>query len=150
MQVSDSQLKEMISNISDPAVRAQYEAQLTGATHVVKCLSKTCKGRVIGERNALGAWLDATGVPKKGRAKRYGLRSTRQRLDGHTGFSCRCGNYSITSEAEQGVISGSAPTRKDLAKVFERQKAKGAKVKQHDDGSTEVDGFLVTPLGVGV
>jgi len=147
-QIADNQLKEMIANIENPAVRAQYEAALTGATHVVKCLSKKCKGRVIGEKRTTGAWLDVSkDVDPK---DRWGLRSTRQRLDGHTGFSCKCGNYSVTSKAEDGVITGSIPSKKELSAVYERQQKNKAKVKEHDDGSIEVDGFLIVPLKGGV
>jgi len=147
MQVSDNQVKEMIANISDPNMRAQYEASLVGATHVVKC-AKPKTPVVIGERNVLGAWVDATKPTKSGK-RPHGLRSTRQRLDGQTGFACRCGNYSITSEAEGGILTGSAPTRTDLAKIYEKQQTNPAMVQEAKDGSLTVDGFIIMPLGGG-
>lgn len=145
MQVSDDQIKDMIKNVSDPNLRAQYEAALIGSTHTVTCV----KGKVvIGERNVLGAWVDIIKTAKNKKPK-HALRSTRQRLDGQTGFACRCGNSSITSEAEAGIITGAAPSRKDLQTVFERQKKDPTTVDTAEDGTVTVDGFSIKPLGVG-
>lgn len=134
--ITDSQLNDMLANM-DPQMAAHYRGALAGDVAYVYCLSKTCKGRKIGAKNAAGQWVNVS------RAKASKLLSTRQRFDGNTGFRCRCGNSSITSEAETGVISGAAPTRSQLAKIYQNQQEAPASVKQNADGTTTVDGFKI-------
>lgn len=137
--ITDSQLDEMLNNM-DPKMAAHYRTALAGDQAAVYCMSKICKGRKIGVQNANGAWV-ATDPTKKS-----GLLSTRARFDGHTGFRCRCGNSSITSPAESGIITSEAPTRKALAEVYERQQKNPAKITDHADGSVTVDGFKIEQL----
>lgn len=137
--ITDSQLNEMLSNM-DPAMAAHYRSALAGDVAHVYCMSKKCKGRLIGAQNGAGQWQNVS------RAKTSKLLSTRARFDGQTGFRCRCGNSSITSPAESGIITGHAPTRAQLAKVYDKQKSDPATVKQNDDGTITVDGFKIETL----
>lgn len=178
-QVSNDQLKDLLSGIQDPGLRAQLEESISGVVVAeVRCLSEDiedmvevpvtdkkgepvlkldgtpktkqekqivrpgCKGRVIGHRMNSGNWVD---VPNS--SPKWGLNSTRARLDGQMGFSCRCGQYSIVAEAEDGVIGGSVPRRDDLIKVHQNLQKKPTKVTRTVDGATEVDGFKVTETG---
>jgi hypothetical protein len=137
--ITDSQLDEMLSKM-DPKMASHYRTSLAGDQAAVFCMSKTCKGRKIGVMNAAGQWV-ATEPTKKS-----GLLSTRARFDGHTGFRCRCGNSSITSPAETGIISSEAPTRSALAKVYEEQQKNPANVTEHADGTVTIDGFKIEQL----
>lgn len=137
--ITDSQLDEMLGNM-DPKVAAQLRTSLAGDVAFVFCMSKTCKGRKIGAQNSAGQWVNVS------KAKASKLLSTRIRFDGHTGFRCRCGNSSITSPGESGVISGSAPTRSQLATIYNQQKDNPAVVKTHADGSQTVDGFKIETI----
>lgn len=140
-QLTDTQLQELLANIQDPNMRAQYEALANSDdVAIVYCKSKTCKGREIGRLNSLGAWIGTNST------KNSGLLSSRQRFDGHTGFYCRCGNTSIVSAAEDGIITTEAPTRSDLAQIYVNQQKSPADVTEHLDGSTSVDGFKVEPI----
>lgn len=134
--ITDTQLDEMLSQM-DPKVAAQLRNSLGSDVAFVYCMSKTCKGRKIGVQNSAGQWVNVS------RAKGSKLLSSRVRFDGHTGFRCRCGNSSITSPAETGVISGAAPTRSQLAKIYEKQQENPAAVKQHADGTVTVDNFKI-------
>lgn len=137
--ITDSQLDEMLSNM-DPTLAAHYRTALAGEQAAVYCMSKKCKGRKIGAQNAAGIWVGLNAT------KTSGLLSSRGRFDGHIGFRCRCGNSSITSPAESGIITGEAPTRKALAEVYERQQKNPAKVTEHADGTVTVDGFKIEQL----
>ena len=140
-QLTDTQLQELLGNIEDPILRAQYEALANSSeVAIVYCMSKTCKGREIGRQNNVGAWIGTN------QTKKSGLLSTRARFDGHIGFNCRCGQSSIVSQAEDGVITQEAPTRSDLAQIYINQKDSPAKVTEHVDGSVTVDGFKVEPV----
>lgn len=138
-QITDSQLDEMLSNM-DPKMAAHYRTSLAGEQAAVYCMSKKCKGRKIGAQNAAGVWANVS------QAKGSGLLSSRARFDGHTGFRCKCGNSSITSPAETGIITGEAPTRKALAEVYERQQKNPANVTEHADGTVTIDGFKIEQL----
>lgn len=139
--ITDDQLKEMVGAIENPAVRAQYEmiigGQITDALH---CLSKVCKGRVIGHRYHDGQWVAANETTKSG------LLSHRERFDGFLGFRCRCGNDSILSDQEKGSIGSTAPTKKDLMTIFTKVQAKPTTPKQEASGAITVDGFTIEPL----
>lgn len=134
--ITDSQLDEMLSNM-DPKMAAHYRNSLAGEQAAVYCMSKRCKGRKIGAQNAAGTWVGLNAT------KTSGLLSSRARFDGHTGFRCRCGNSSITSPAETGIITGEAPTRAALAKVYEKQQQNPASVTEHADGTVTIDGFKI-------
>lgn len=139
-QITDKQLQELLGNIPDPNLRAHYEATLGGDQAALYCMSKTCKGYQIAVQTTAGTWVNVS------KRKKSGLLSTRVRFDGHTGFRCRCGNSSITSPAETGVITGSAPTRTQLAKVYEEQKKNPAAITEHKDGTVTIDGFKIEQL----
>ena len=134
--ITDSQLDEMLSQM-DPKVAAQLRASLAGDTAFVYCMSKKCKGRKIGALNSAGQWVNISQVNGSK------LLSSRPRLDGQLGFRCRCGNSSITSPAETGIITGAAPTRSQLAELYQKQQAAPATVKQNSDGTVTVDNFKI-------
>jgi hypothetical protein len=69
-----------------------------------------------------------------------GLEGSRQRLDGHLGFRCYCGNSSILADEEKGLISVSPPTKEALYEVAERL-SKRDNVVLPDLGSVTIDGF---------
>lgn len=137
--ITDSQLNEMLSKLP-PEMQQHYRNSLGGDQAAVYCLSKKCKGRQIGVKNAAGQWINVS------KAKASKLLSTRVRFDGQVGFRCRCGNSSITSAAETGIITGQAPTRSQLAKVYQGQKDNPAKITEHADGTVTVDGFKIEQL----
>ena len=137
--ITDSQLDEMLNNM-DPKMAAHYRTTLAGEQAAVYCLSKLLKGRKIGAQNAAGIWVGVNAT------KKSGLLSTRARFDGKTGFRCRCGNSSITSPAEAGIITGEAPTRSQLAKVYEKQQQNPARVTEHADGTVTIDGFKIEQI----
>jgi len=134
--ITDSQLDEMLKQM-DPKLAAHYRSSLSADISAVYCMSDHCKGRQIGVLNAVGQWVNTS------QAKGSKLLSSRERFDGHFGFRCRCGNSSITSPAETGIITGAAPTRSQLAEVYEKQQKNPADVTEHRDGSVTVDGFKI-------
>lgn len=137
MQVSDKTLKDMVSHIQDPEVKRRYENVIGGVVvREVVCLSKTCKGAVIGQYYADGQLVEVNN------SARSGCLSSRQRLDGHMGYLCRCGNDSRLSEAEQGVITAATPTKNDLSIIYERTQKKPTEFKSTAAGY-QVDGFRV-------
>lgn len=141
-QVSDTQLKEMVQAIENPGLRKQFEMIVTGKIiSQVRCLSRKCKGRVIGVKYTDGQWVTSPNAIKKS-----GLVSHRERFDGNTGFACRCGNRSIVAAQEEGVIGGNVPSRKDLAKIYNKVQKSPTKKTEALDGSVTVDGFQIEPV----
>lgn len=71
-----------------------------------------------------------------------GLLSVRMRMDGQLGFQCDCGNYSIVSEAENGIKLTKRIKQKDIDTITARLKANPTKVKI-DGKHKKVDGFTI-------
>lgn len=165
-QMTEAQLREMVSHIQDPTVRQHYENVIGGViVKEVVCLG-SCNGRVVGHYYADGQLIEVkseftvteteTEKNEEGedvevsydRTVKSGCLSSRQRLDGHMGYLCECGNDSRLSDAEKGVIGETAPTKGDLAMVLSRLNEKPTDFKA-ENGVYEVDGFVVRPYSGG-
>lgn len=133
INIDNNTAQDILSKLS-PTQQKIYGDILTGkATKTIKCMSKTCKGRIIGHFLANGRIVDVDG-----------LNSYRERLDGNYGFSCRhCKAWSIQSEQEQGVMpkNGTPPSKDELNTIFEAVKNNPTKNK---DGV--IDGFLIEEI----
>lgn len=85
-------------------------------TKRIICLSKSCKGRIVGfiEENGIVRTLPSEG--------KIWLRASRHRLDGFMGFQCWCGNDSRLAAQEKGNvgIEMNTVTKEDLAEVFDK------------------------------
>lgn len=152
MHTKQNVINDMLGNIKDPKARNLYGAIVAGEVYAqVKCLSKTCKGRVI-------AFIDRNGrvdetepvVDPKGKYGLYksGLEGSRQRLDGQMGFRCYCGNSSILCKEETGIITPARPTQEAVAKVAERLSKRTGNEYLPKNGETEIDGFIIEEIKV--
>lgn len=153
MQIQQNVLKDMLGNIKDPKLRNVYGAIISGKIVAqVKCMSATCKGRVI-------AYIDESGkvdeaqpeVSPEGAYGLYssGLEGSRQRLDGQMGFRCYCGNNSILCEEEKGVITPARPSQDDLQKIAQRLSLrKNPLMYTPKKGKTNIDGFVIEEVKV--
>jgi len=135
----DDKLKRMIENVEDPDLKKKL-LNIAGGNIIkqVRCLSKKCKGKVIAHIYADGQIIEVLN------GENSGCLSSRKRFDGYMGFSCRCGNWSIQSEQEKGIMShkGEVPTKEDLQKIADRiNKNPSSFIEQ--DGAIEVDGFII-------
>lgn len=72
-----------------------------------------------------------------------GLEGSRLRLDGRYGFRCFCGNVSVLSEEEKGVITSVQPTQEDLGLIAERLGKRKTNKYPKVAGVRYVDGFRV-------
>lgn len=153
--VTDEQIQEMLQAIPDPATREHYQRIVDGViSHELHCDSKLCKGRVIAHLYADGQWVGDVSekIVKKGNEDKgifplYSrLETYRIRFDGQTGFKCGCGNSSILAAAEDGVISGTPPTKNDLRKIYGNLQENPADYSADPDGSLTVDGFTIKPV----
>lgn len=112
-------INEMLKNIPDPKKRQFYADIARGKfDRQIRCMSESCKGKVIGYLMANGYAMENPGTfnKKLGRPN-SGLRSKRERLDGVLGFSCYCGNSSIMAPEEEGIITAATPSAHDLETI---------------------------------
>ncbi len=156
MQVPNSVMQGMLKNISDPRLRETYGNILSGSyAYAVYCINpqknpatgkpfhaNPCK---IGFLTKRGQVIDAMTTDKKTRQPIAGIETSRDRFDGRKGFRCYCGNWSIQSEEEQGVLKQSTvpmpPTKDELQQIFGRVQASGKGQLQFINGIAEYDGF---------
>lgn len=133
INIDNNTAQDILSKLS-PTQQKIYGDILTGrAVKTIKCMSKTCKGRIIGHFLANGRIVDVDG-----------LNSYRERLDGNYGFACRhCRQNSIQSEQERGIMpsDGSAPSKEQLNSIFEAVSNKPTK-----DKAGIIDGFLIEEI----
>lgn len=153
--VTDEHIQEMLQAIPDQDTREHYERIVNGViSHELRCNSKLCKGRVIAHLYVDGQWVGDVeekivkkGTPIKGTFPVYSrLETYRIRFDGQTGFKCGCGNSSILAAAEDGVISGTPPSKNDLRKIYGNMQEKPGDYAEAADGSITVDGFTINPV----
>lgn len=159
--VHSSVANQMLRNISDPKLRETYGNILSGKyAFKVYCLvpgkdpvtgkamhAKKCP---IGYVTREGRVIDIMVSDKKTGTPLAGIETSRDRLDGRKGFKCYCGNWSIQSPEEQGVLktgnnpfSAPPPTKDEMEEIFARvQKSKKGAV-QFINGWAEYDGFAL-------
>lgn len=157
MHVKQDILEEMINGIPDPEERAKYAKILTRQVSAhVHCLSDSCNGKIVGHISPNGGGgveimseetfeelvEDADGKPLA-KLPVSGLMSHRPRMDGYLGFSCHCGNSSILSQHEDGIVGVMEPTKEDLTRVALRISASPTVARKNPNGDIEVDGFLI-------
>lgn len=106
----------MIQNLPADQRRVLTDVLTGHVDKAVKCLSKSCKSRVIAY-----IYQDAPDkqrvVPSSESLDNMYLFQSRQRLDGQWGFHCKCGNNSIIAKHEQGIIGPHLPSKSDLEKI---------------------------------
>lgn len=111
---------------------------------VVKCLSKDCNGRTIAY-----IYQDAPDkqrvVPSNEDTNAMYLYQSRPRLDGQWGFHCKCGNNSLLSEHEQGIIGSNVPTKSDLDTIWANIQSKQPNYPVNK-GKQIVDGFSIEEI----
>jgi hypothetical protein len=145
----------MLKNIPDPRMREMYGNILSGKyAYKVYCLdphrnpdtkkpyhAKQC---LIGYIMANGQVMDNLTLNKEGHPI-AGIETSRDRFDGRKGFKCYCGNWSIQSPEEQGILEQSVapmpPTKKQLEDIF--AKVQGKPPLSYDGGRAVYDGFML-------
>lgn len=135
-----NQVEKLLNNIQDKNLLKQIKNVLSeDYVKKIKCMSATCKGRLLGYINANGKVTAA--VNNKG--EMY-LRSSRQRLDGYMGFECWCGNDSRLAEQEKGIV-GQFIDKNILKKVAEKLERKPAKYTKTGK-KLLIDNFLIEDI----
>lgn len=152
MQINQNVAKDMLQNIQDPQMREVYGNILSGKVVAqVRCMSKNCKGRVIGFLDDSGKISETPPVvDKKGKNGIYssGLEGSRYRLDGVMGFRCYCGNNSVLCEEEKGIITPARPSQEDLQKIADRLSRRTHNLYEPKNGKATVDGFIIEDVKV--
>jgi hypothetical protein len=153
----------MLKNISDPKLRETYGAILSGKyAYKVYCMNPQknpetkrqfhAKKFPIGFISRGGRVIDAQATDKKTGAPMAGIETSRDRLDGRKGFRCVCGNWSIQSPEEQGILdqsfSPTAPTQDQMIAIFEKVEKSGKGPLQFINGWAEYDGFALEEIKV--
>lgn len=135
--MNDKAIQSIIDNIDDPQLKAQL-SNIAGGNIIKNVFCTKCK-KVIAHIYHDGQIIEIKNSEKSG------CLSSRKRFDGFMGFSCRCGNWSIQSKQEQGIITADMPTKEDLQKIAERINKNPSSYKEQD-GAIEVDGFIIQDL----
>lgn len=153
--INQAVANQMLKNIPDPRMRAMYGSILSGKyAYKVYCLdphinpdtkkpyhSDKC---LIGYILANGQVMDNLTVNKKNEPV-AGIETSRDRLDGRKGFRCYCGNWSIQSNEERGILkeatSPMPPTKKQLEDIL--IKVQGKPPLHFSDGVAIYDGFML-------
>lgn len=123
-----SLINEMLKNIPDPKTRQFYaDIALGKYSEQIRCMSESCKGKVIGYLMGNGHAVEKPGdFDYKKKRPKSGLASTRHRIDGILGVSCYCGNSSLLAPEEEGTISAKTPSQEEvqgiLMKMSKRKK----------------------------
>lgn len=150
-QFHQSLLNTMLKNVSDPQLRETYGAILNGKfPFMVYCLSKKCKGKLIGYLDNNNRAIDEPTINKDGEPI-SGIETSRDRFDGRKGFKCYCGNDSILAEEEKGILNRTIvpvpPTRDDMNEIFSRlQKSKKDVLMFDQNHQVEYDGFRIKEI----
>lgn len=154
--INQALANSMLKNISDPKLRETYGAILSGKYACkIYCMNpqkNPATGRQfhakkfpIGFISQRGKVIDAQAIDKKTGEPIAGIETSRDRLDGRKGFRCVCGNWSIQSPEEQGVLKASiaptAPTQDQMLAIFEKVEKSGKGPLQFINGWAEYDGF---------
>jgi hypothetical protein len=145
--INEKAINKMISQVSDPTLRNQLASIATGKiVKQIRCLSKTCQGKIIGYMYDDGRIEEVTTFNKKGELV-SGLLGSRPRLDGQLGIQCACMNDSRLAESEDGIITDRAPTKDDLDKVASNLQKKPTHYLEKS-GTIEVDNFIIEKVKI--
>lgn len=142
--INEQSFNKMLAQIKDPVLKQRLVDMAAGnITNLISCLSKTCKGRVIGYLYDTGM-LEADELRDKNGGLVSGALAIRQRFDGYYGVECACGNDSRIAEAEKGIMqkNGQAPTKEDMDSIYYNLGKKPAHYIEKS-GSIEIDGFII-------
>lgn len=149
----------MLKNISDPRLRETYGNILSGKyAYKVHCLNPQINPATkkpfhgpkmpIGYITQKGQVIDVLIQDKKTGQPIAGIETSRDRLDGRKGFRCYCGNWSIQSPEERGVLETAStpmaakpPTQEQMVEIFSRVEKSGKGPVQFIKGWAEYDGF---------
>ncbi len=127
-------LQTILNNIDDPGLRKTL-SNVAGGNIVAQVRCLKCK-KVIAHVYHDGQIIEVKNSDKSG------CLSSRKRFDGYMGFSCRCGNWSIQSKQEQGIMGPDMPSKEDLQKIAARVEQNPSHYTK-ENGATEVDGFVI-------
>jgi len=145
--INEVALNNMIAQVTDPKLREKLANIANGKiVKQVRCLSKSCAGKVIAYIYNDGQIEEQTTFNKQGKLV-SGLLGSRPRLDGQMGFQCACMNDSRLAEAEDGIITELVPTKEDLDRVYQNLQKKPAKY-IGKGGTIEVDNFIIEKLQI--
>ena len=137
----------MLNNIDDQNLRSMYGRILNGdITKQVRCMSKSCNGRVIAtidKYNNVSEVAPLLSKRKDSALYASGLEGSRIRLDGEFGFRCYCGNESILAKEEAGIITPAQPNMEDLEEIAKRLAKRQPDYYKHVNGLKEVDAFII-------
>lgn len=144
MQLPNSAVKGILATMPQ-AQRQQIAGIMSGRiTHAVYCLSKTCHERLMGHIYTDGKFRAVT----EEETGKMWCRASRNRLDGHWGFQCWCGNDSRLAAQEKGNkgIESNGVTKADLERVWEAVQAHPSNYPELK-GRQIVDGFMLVRVG---
>lgn len=135
--ISQETLDAAIAKIKDPNAREAITKAVVGSYEFeVHCLSKKCKGKLLGY---LG-FARPSGERERKSLDGGILRLRPRRLDGQIGVVCGfCGSDSRLAEEEKGIVKSTRPTDNEFLEITNRLKNK--KPYAEDNGTKEVDGF---------
>jgi len=145
--INENAISKMIEQVSDPTLRNQLASIATGKTvKQIRCLSKTCQGKIIAYMYDDGRIEEVCTYNKKGELV-SGLLGSRPRLDGQLGIQCACMNDSRLAESEEGIIGQFPPSKEDLEIVYNNLKKKPAHYTEKS-GKLEVDKFIIEKVRI--
>jgi hypothetical protein len=139
----------MIDQVKDPEVKQRLANIAVGRiTKHISCLSKTCKGRIIGYLYDTGM-LEADELRDKDGKLISGALAIRPRFDGFEGVECACGYDSRIAEAEKGIMktNGTPPSKEDMEHIHANLQNKPAHYVEKS-GKIEVDGFIIEKVRI--
>lgn len=154
----------MLKNISDPRLRETYGNILSGKyAQKVYCVNPQINPDTkkpfhgpkmpIGFVTRNGQVIDVLVQDKKTGQPLAGIETSRDRLDGRKGFRCYCGNWSIQSEEERGVLetaktpmAAKPPTQEQMMEIFKRVEKSNKGPLQFIKGWAEYDGFALEEI----
>jgi hypothetical protein len=147
--INESALNKMIDQVNDPELKKRLANIATGQiTHQINCLSKTCKGRIIGYIYNNGT-LEADELRNKNGDLISGALAIRPRFDGYQGVECACGNDSRVAEVEKGIMktNGMPPSKDDMEHIYNNLQKKPANYIEKS-GKIEVDNFIIEKVRI--
>ena len=154
----------MLKNISNPRLRETYGNILQGKyAYKVYCLNPQINPATkkpfhgpkmpIGFITKKGQVIDVLVQDKKTGQPMAGIETSRDRLDGRKGFRCYCGNWSIQSPEERGVLqtaktpmAATPPTQEQMVEIFNRVEKSGKGQLLFIKGWAEYDGFALEEI----
>jgi len=124
-------VNEMIEKIEDPKARKFYEDIANGVMQSqIKCMGETCNGRVVGFVMLDGQVIEKSNEDYQVVGPKWGITTSRMRIDGVRGFQCACGNSSLLAPEDEGIIGIQRPTIEDLDRIAEKIKKRSKSYKE--------------------